>query len=215
MSKHLVEDLVRRAQENDEDSFVELYQLFKPQIYRYLCSHTGGRIALAEDLTSDVFIRAYQAIGQFQHRGVPFAAWLFRIARNLLIDYQRGEPRQPAVSLDECDEVVEASAEHRLEFNLISESLQDALAELTAEQRMVVVLRFVEDRSLAETARIIGKNEEAVKKLQSRGLRSLRRLLEKPEAGPEMEIRPLFTTFPAPISLSDRARPLPLRQVPA
>ena len=120
-----------------------------------------------------------ESIEKYSYRGAPISAWLYRIARNLVIDHQRrGNRLKP---LDEVEHTRHMSenpvelAEKRLDW----EELRSALGELTDEQREVVVLKFVEDLQNQEVAAIVGKNEGSVKALQHRALRSLRRVLER------------------------------------
>lgn len=176
-----VQALVRRAQQQDGQAFSELYELYSRKVYSYLYYHLNGRVHEAEDLTADVFIKVFEKIGSYQFRGAPFSAWLFRIAHNHLIDHVRSRPRQPVVPLDAIDGLQETSTLRELERRLTVEQLRRALVQLTLEQGQVIVLRFVESMSTAETAHAMGKSEDAVKKLQARGLATLKRVLEREE----------------------------------
>src|SRR3990172_1254544 len=91
--EHDERDLIRRAQQRDADAFTELYRRHVDMIYRYALLR-GGDESVAEDLTSEVFMRALEAIGDYEDRGTPLAAWLYRIARARVIDYWRRAPRQ-------------------------------------------------------------------------------------------------------------------------
>ncbi len=176
-----VEELVRRAQAQDRAAFGELYELYGPKIYTYVSYTLHGRTHLAEDLTEEVFLKALEKIGSYRFMGAPFSAWLYRIAHNHIIDHVRAQKKEPAVSLDvdESMHVPSTSDDETIELRLDSQRLTEALRELTAEQRAVILLRFVQDQSIADTARVIGKGEDAVKKLQSRALHSLKRILSK------------------------------------
>lgn len=173
-----IQALVERAQAGDGEAFGELYERLAPKVYSYLYYHLKGQTHLAEDLTEEVFVKVIEKLGRYQNRGLPFSAWLFRIAHNHLVDYLRAQPKLGMSSLEACHAVPERRAEQSLELTLTHTELARALAHLTEDQRRVVVLRFLQGMSTAETARILGKTEDAVKKLQARGLQVLRKSLE-------------------------------------
>jgi len=178
----LVEDvqvLVERAQAGDGAAFGQLYEQFAPEITRYLVRHLNGQREAAEDLTEEVFLKVYERIGSYQFRGLPFSAWLYRIARNHMIDFLRARPRQIVSSLEDAPEIPEKRAEQVMDRSLDRHELTYALNRLTSDQRRVVTLRFLDGFTTAETAEISGKTEDAVKKLQARGLVQLRRILEQ------------------------------------
>jgi RNA polymerase sigma-70 factor, ECF subfamily len=172
------EDLVRRVRANDPAAFDELYERYSPRVFGYLFQRLNGNAEEAEDLTADVFTRVYEKIDAFQPQGAPLSAWVFRIAHNRLIDSVRRRPRQIQVALDDAPEIASGPVFGGVNQEVALDQIKSGLARLTAEQRQVIVLRFLEGRSLAETAAIAGRNEDAVKKLQARGLASLRRGME-------------------------------------
>jgi RNA polymerase sigma-70 factor (ECF subfamily) len=178
MSMTDVQTLVRRAQDHDSQAFTELYEMYARQVYSYLYFRLNRHAHEAEDLTADVFLMVYERIGSYQEQGVPFTAWLFRLAHNLLIDHIRSRPRYPQVGLEAAVAVAEPSTARELERRLTVDQLRGALVKLTDEQQQVVILRFVQGLSVAETALAVGKTDEAVKKLQARGLMALRRALD-------------------------------------
>ena len=173
-----VQVLVERAQGGDGGAFGELYEQFAPEIRRYLLRQVHGRREAAEDLTEEVFVKALHRLGGYQARGLPFAAWLYRIARNHLIDHIRASRTRVVASLDAAPDRPAADAERALAGVLDRHELVEALARLSADQRRVVELRFLAGLSTAETARLVGKTEDAVKKLQARGLVRMRRIIE-------------------------------------
>ena len=173
-----VQDLVKRAHEQDKAAFGELYERYWPRIYNYLCRQLDGCSQEAEDLTAEVFAKVYEKIGSYQFRGVPFSAWLFRIAHNQLIDHVRSRPRAPSAPLEDAAEIQEPSSLRALDRRLTADQIKGALQLLTEEQRQVVVLRFIEGLSTQQTAERMGKTEEAVKKLQARGLAALKRAMD-------------------------------------
>jgi RNA polymerase sigma-70 factor (ECF subfamily) len=173
-----VPGLVQQAQAGDGGAFGELYEQYAPEIRRYLLGHLNGHREIAEDLTADVFVKVLLRLGSYQVSGAPFSAWLYRIARNNLIDYQRARARQPVGPLDTATAVPASNAEAVLDRSLDRHELASALDHLTQDQRQVVTLRFLEGYSTAETAALMGKTEEAIKKLQARGLLQLRRVMK-------------------------------------
>src|SRR5579859_3875940 len=172
------EDLVRRVRANDPQAFDELYERYSPRVFGYLFQRLNGNAEEAEDLTADVFARVYEKIDAFQPQGAPLSAWVFRIAHNRLIDSIRRRPRQPQVTLDDAPEISGGPVFGGIDQQVALEQIKTGLTRLTPEQREVIVLRFLEGKTLAETAALVGRNEDAVKKLQARGLAALRRGIE-------------------------------------
>jgi len=177
-------ELVTRAQQGDQTAFASLYEQYRPLVYRFLRRRLDGADEIVEDLTEDVFVKVYEKLGRYVERGLPFTAWLYRIAHNHLVDYLRSLPRMNATSLDEVDGMVERSATSEFSRVVDRQSLEPALARLTPEQRQAIDLRFMEGMSVAETAASMGRSEEAVKKLQARALVNLRRHLAPPAPAP-------------------------------
>ncbi|HYY87513.1 MAG TPA: sigma-70 family RNA polymerase sigma factor [Chloroflexota bacterium] len=172
------EDLVRRIRANEPDAFDELYSRYSPRVFGYLYQRLNGNVEEAEDLTAEVFAKVYEKIDGYQVQGAPLSSWLFRIAHNRLIDSVRRRPRQTQVPLDVAPQMPAGPVFQGIDQAVALEQIKVGLARLTEEQRQVIVLRFLEGKSLAETAAIVNRNEDAVKKLQARGLASLRRGIE-------------------------------------
>ena len=171
-------DLIERVKAYDETAIRHVYRLYADAIYRYALYQSGDSI-LAEDVAGEVFVRMMESIGTYNYRGTPLSAWLYRIARNLIVDHQRrGRRLKPLEQADQTRFVSDNPAD-LAEKRLGWEELRSALGELTDEQRQVVILRFVENLQNHDVAEIVGKNEGSVKSLQHRALRSLRRVLEK------------------------------------
>jgi len=169
-------DLVRKAQDYDPEAFGEIYERYYNGVYRYIYYRVGEQ-TLAEDLTMEVFVKAMEAIDTYTFRGVPFSAWLYRIASNLVVDHFRRQPAQGAVSLEEKLVASMEVPAQALESEFAHHALRRALAELTDDQQQVVILKFVDGLSNLEVAQILGKTEGAVKSLQHRALASLGRAL--------------------------------------
>lgn len=166
--------LVQAAKAGDASAYGELYERYRDAIYRFCLARTGTSHD-AEDLTADVFVKALQSIDRYQDRGLPFAAFLYRIARNAAIDRSRTH-KQP-LSVDGL--LVEPSSKQNveLEASLAVERsiLLAALTRLKAEHRDVITMRFIEGYAAIEVARFLGKTEGAVRTLQHRALERLRK----------------------------------------
>jgi RNA polymerase sigma-70 factor (ECF subfamily) len=172
------ESLVARARQGEMPALGELYDRHHLHIYRFILVRVGSQPE-AEDLTGAVFMRMLDGLPSYRPRaGIPFRAWLFRIARNLLVDYFRRQGRRAEVSLDAAgSQTAPGSPEEAAEQGLALERLHGALAHLTEAQREVIVLRFMAGLSLDEVAGITGHSRSAVKALQHRGLAALREAL--------------------------------------
>src|SRR5918995_6356859 len=105
-----VAELVTRAQQGDQTAFASLYEQYSPLVYRFLRRRLDGADEVVEDLTEDVFVKVYEKLDRYVERGLPFTAWLYRIAHNHLVDYLRTLPRMTASSLDDVGDVPERSA---------------------------------------------------------------------------------------------------------
>jgi RNA polymerase sigma-70 factor (ECF subfamily) len=169
--------LVTRAQQGDQTAFADLYAQYSPLVYRFLRRRLDGADEVVEDLAEDVFVKVYEKLDRYVERGLPFTAWLYRIAHNHLVDYLRSLPRTAASSLDAVAEMPERHTTSEYSQVLDRQALEPALARLTPEQRQAIEFRFMSGMSVAEAAAGMGRSEEAVKKLQARALANLRRYL--------------------------------------
>jgi len=161
----------------DPEAFGELYLRHVRSIYNYIFYRTGDPEE-AEDLTSRVFLQALQHLPRFQERGLPFAAWLFRIAHNLVANWHRDRRRRPVVPLSEngherAPDRVEALVERQEE----RERLLAAMQRLPPDRQQLLILKFAEGLSNAEIARIMGRTEGAIRVLYHRTLEALRKEL--------------------------------------
>ncbi|EST31528.1 hypothetical protein N566_20625 [Streptomycetaceae bacterium MP113-05] len=171
-------DLVERAQSGEADAFGLLYDQYSDTVFRYIYYRVGGR-ATAEDLTSETFLRALRRIGTFTWQGRDFGAWLVTIARNLVADHFKSSRFRLEVTTGEMLDAneVERSPEDSVLERLSNDTLIDAVRRLNPQQQECVTLRFLHGQTVAETARIMGKNEGAIKTLQYRAVRTLARLM--------------------------------------
>jgi RNA polymerase sigma-70 factor (ECF subfamily) len=172
---------IKRAKAGDLASIGRLYETHHLAVFRYLYYRVGDR-QTAEDLTSEVFLRMVRSLAGYKDRGISFQAWLFKIAWNLTVDYFRKTSASPQLELSENLPASEAEPAAVVERRLTTEVLRWGLSRLSADQRDVVVLRFVADLPIADVARALNRSEDAVKGLQRRGLMALRTILEGSEA---------------------------------
>ena len=171
------ESLVQRAKEHDQQAFARLYEEYFDRIYRYVVVRVGDRME-AEDLTQQVFVNALRAISSYRLKGVPFSAWLYRIAHNQVVDYLRKKQKRAAVPLNE-DWLASGDRDPQLmvEQNLDIEQLLSATKRLTEAQREVISLRFAGELPIAQVAKIMGKSQGAIKALQHSAIVALRKVL--------------------------------------
>ena len=166
--------LVDLAREGDAEAFGQLYDHYVNGIFRFIYYRVGSQ-QLAEDLTSETFVRGLRAIQRFSWQGKDFGAWLTTIARNLVVDhFKSGRARLEIVSDDVPEGPQTApSTEDDVMSLLSNEMLFAAVAELPTEQRECVLMRFIQGLSIAQTAAALGRTEGAIKQLQLRAVRNL------------------------------------------
>jgi RNA polymerase sigma-70 factor (ECF subfamily) len=169
------DEVLTQASQGDRAAFGLLYEHYVDRIFNYVYYRTGN-LHDAEDLTARVFQRAMNHIKTYTDRGVPFSAWLYRIAHNLVANWHRDRSRRQEIPLDDLP-VLHARGDHP-ERNLVHSQEQDALLRLIrrlpAERQTLLILKFVEDMSNAEIGQIMGRSEGAVKSLYHRTLLALR-----------------------------------------
>jgi RNA polymerase sigma-70 factor, ECF subfamily len=174
--------LVERAQNGEAEAFGLIYDRYMDTVFRFIYFRVGSR-QLAEDLTSDTFLRALKRIGSFTWQGRDLGAWLVTIARNLVADhFKSGRYRLEVTTgdvldADREDRGPEGSPEAVVVDHITNVTLLSAVKQLNPEQQECIVLRFLQGFSVAETALSMGKNEGAIKALQYRAVRALARLL--------------------------------------
>ena len=171
-----IPDVIDRARNGDRAAFGEIYDMHVDSVYRYLL-YRVREPSDAEDLTSEVFTRAFANIHRYKWQGKSFLAWLYTIARNAVTDRRRRD--RPTVELDNAYGLAsEGPTAHDLAVRGENvEALRGAVKHLTGEQQEVLTLRFVENLSSREVANILGKNEGAIRALQFRALGRLRKIL--------------------------------------
>jgi len=165
-SPHADERQMIEAAQRDSRRFAELYENNFERVYAFVLRRVGDRHE-AEDLTSEVFHQALRNIGKFEWRGIPFAAWLYRIAANEIANNATSAARRRQLEPDDPPKSFPEEVESRARLFRLVETLPP-------DQRRVINLRFVEERSIREIAREMQRSEGAVKQLQFRGLQNLR-----------------------------------------
>lgn len=170
------EQLLIAAAQKDPRRFADLYEENFERVYAFVARRVSGR-SDAEDLTAEVFHQALANLKQFEWRGAPFAAWLYRIASNAIADrWQRAARERGAPASDDPRDQRHDANPEEIEKRA---RLFRLVADLPADQRSVIEMRFAEGKSVREIAREIGRSEGAVKQLQFRGVRNLRAQLDK------------------------------------
>ena len=170
------EGLIRRAQQRDQEALTQLYEEYFDKIYRYIVLKIGNKTE-AEDMTQQVFLNAIKSISSFKWKGIPFSAWLFRIAHNQMVDYLRKKTKRITVPLTESLVNTDDNPELIAEQNLDIKRLHSAIPQLTRVQREAISLRFAGGLSIAEAAKVMGKSQGAVKALQHSAIIALRKEL--------------------------------------
>jgi RNA polymerase sigma-70 factor (ECF subfamily) len=187
-------DLIRRAQAYEEDALSAVFNIYYPKVYNYGLVQLHD-VQSAEDLASDVMLRVLESLPRYQRRGVPLSAWVFRIARNRVVDIRRRSHRRREVGLVESLVTLTGGSPHStVERALDFGEVCCALGQLTEAQEQVIVLRFLKDLDVATVARILGRSESAVKSIQFRALTALRRIMQG-----ETELARSYDRISAPV----------------
>jgi RNA polymerase sigma-70 factor (ECF subfamily) len=172
--------LIASAAGGDKDAFGELYERHAPRVSRHAYFLTGDAV-LAEDITAQVFLKAFEAIDRYQERGLPFTAWLLRIACNLVINHKKSHKNDGHAQLPETIETDDRghSPEISCETKLDGERVWREVKKLPNDQRQVIIMRFIDDMGYPDIAGILGKSVGAVRVIQFRALANLRHMMEQ------------------------------------
>ena len=163
--------LVDKAADGNFDAFGDLYSIYLDRIYRYIYYHVKDRM-MAEDITEEVFVKAWKAIRSCKGRGRTFSSWIYRIAHNHMINTQRNNNRSISMAMENL--VTESDRRQEVDSTAGKYELTEMLDELPLNQKQVLILKFLEGMSNSEIAKIMNKSEGAIRILQMRGLSSLR-----------------------------------------
>ena len=169
--------LVERAKEGESSAFGLLYDYYLPKIYRFVLIKVGQREE-AEDITHLTFLKAWESIDRYSYRGYSFGSWLYRIARNVVVDHYRGAPIQ--ISLEDANEPEsdEPLPGHDLDTKVEYAKVMRALSKLGTLEQDVIIMRFVDDLPIRDVAEAVGKSEGAVKLVQHRAMKKLKDYLK-------------------------------------
>ncbi|MDP3740739.1 MAG: RNA polymerase sigma factor, partial [bacterium] len=175
-----LDSLVRKAVNRDERAFSEIYDLYFEKIYRFVYFRVNHR-QVAEDLVADTFVRAWDRLEDIDEIG-SFNAWLFQIARNLVIDYYRA--KKPDIDLDSLENILtyDDNIIDRTDLSLKQEIFLDTISKLTSDQQVVIKLKFLDELENHEIAKILNKNEGAIRVIQHRAINELKKLLNNNES---------------------------------
>jgi RNA polymerase sigma-70 factor (ECF subfamily) len=173
--------LVQEAKAGDPEAFAQLYDAYVDRIYRYIYFRVSDD-SLTEDLTSQVFLKAWEYLDRYQAGSSPYLAWLYTIARNLVIDHYR--TKRETVNLDDIVHISgnEPSPDEEVQSRFEIDEMRDALQFLTDEQQQVLILRFISGLSTENVAEIMEKREGAIRALQMRALQTLSKYMMEKEA---------------------------------
>lgn len=170
--------IIKKIKKGDIESFGLLYDHYFKQIYRFIFLKVNHKED-AQDLTHQVFLQAFKKIGDYEEKGFPFSSWLYKIARNEIIDFYRS--KKTNVALEELENVLtDANQENikdRLDLKIQIEKVRLALKKIKPEYQDVIIMRFIEDLSIKEVAEILNKTEGAIKLIQHRAIASLKKIL--------------------------------------
>ncbi|MBI2035253.1 MAG: sigma-70 family RNA polymerase sigma factor [Candidatus Liptonbacteria bacterium] len=169
-------NLTKRAIGGEASAFGLLYNHYQPKIYRFIYFKVGHREE-AEDLTHQVFMKAWTNIREYKSRGFPFGSWLYRIARNQVIDHYRTKKDEGPIETVQNVVLASTSDLRDLDSKLSIEKIRATILKLKPEYQEVIIMKFVEDLTTKEIASALEKSEGAVKLLQHRAIKGLKEML--------------------------------------
>ncbi|MCP6720064.1 MAG: sigma-70 family RNA polymerase sigma factor [Patescibacteria group bacterium] len=169
------QELVKKAQKGEPEAFGVLYDKHLTPIYRFIFLKVGNK-ADAEDLCHQVFLSAWKNIGRYRFQGFPFSSWLYKIASNTVIDHWRTKKNNTSIELVAESLLSESpKLDHLLDQKLEVQLIKTSLIKLESEQQNVIIMRFVDELTNKEIAQILGKSEGAIRVIQHRAIKRLRK----------------------------------------
>jgi RNA polymerase sigma-70 factor (ECF subfamily) len=171
--------IIQRARQGDSEAVGAIYAHYQADVFTYIYYRVSDQ-ECAEDLTAEVFVRMITKLPDYIEQGHPILAWLYTIARNLVIDHYRTSKERQSMPLEES--LIAGENGHPVketEDHLAQECLAKAMLQLSEEQRQVILLKIVEDREIVEVSKILDRNERAIRSLQHRALAALHRAMKK------------------------------------
>jgi len=169
--------LVELAKKGDTEAFGKIYDILVKPVYRYIYYRVDKHVA--EDLTEEAFLKAWQNLSKYKAGKHPFSAWVFRIAHNLVCDYYRKNESPYEIDENVADTKLDASPSHQINLKLNEVKLRRAIKKLPENYQQVILLKYINEEDNIVIARVIGKSEGAVRTLQFRALEKLRSILEE------------------------------------
>ena len=171
-----IDGLVRKAASGNFEAFGEIYSIYLDRIYRYIFYQVKDEMT-AQDITQEVFVKAWKAISSLRGEGKTLQSWLYRIARNHLIDYLRNTKKNTSLDRENLPEISDPNPE--VETELERRELREMITCLPENQKQVIILKFLEGLNNQEIAKVMGKREGAIRVLQMRALANLRQKLNR------------------------------------
>lgn len=181
MIDNKTQEIIAKARKGEGQAIAALYDRHFQAVYNYIYYRVSDQHT-AEDLSSEVFIRMLQKLPEYSDRGRPFLAWLYTIARNLVIDHYRSEGKMEQVNIKEdLEDKKKGSPSQVVQAQMDQECFREALARLPEAQRQMLMHRFINGFSFPDIAELLNKSDRALRSLQHRALRSLHKALVEEE----------------------------------
>lgn len=176
--KEEMEALVKKVQEGDKDAFGKIYDLLLERVYRFVYFRVGSKED-AEDLTEIIFVKIWKNISSYKQKGISFEAWVFRIARNTVIDHYRTKKQKITLNEDIKETVQDESPtpEDILHDKMLKEVIFAKMKELPDSYREIIILKFIEEKDNKEISDILEKPIDHIRVLQSRALKALKTII--------------------------------------
>ncbi|MCS6789288.1 MAG: sigma-70 family RNA polymerase sigma factor [Patescibacteria group bacterium] len=171
--------IIKKAKNGDAEAFGLLYDYYFEQIYRFIYLKVSHKED-AEDLAHQVFLQALKKMKDYEYKGLPFSSWLYKIARNEIVDFYRS--KKTNTTLEELENVLSSDDDidikDKLDLKIQLEKVKEAIKKIKPEYQDIIIMRFIEDLSIKEVAEILDKTEGSIKLMQHRAINSLKKILK-------------------------------------